>query len=470
MTIYSFSLLCFAFGTLLIAVLVFLRRGNKMAFRFLIFSLFVTGWGFPHSLWTSQHYSYETSLALARTAHAFANFIPITWFHFAMEFIERKRPFKYFYAFNYLLAALLTLSSPFPIFIKGMHPILDLKYYTTPGLLFHFYTLSFLILVPVGFYYLVKSYLTATGYLKEQLKYLLLATFIGFSCGSAMFPPTYNIPFPLTFLLGMPLFPVLMGVALMKYGLFDVKFAADMFRRDKLAAMGTLAASINHEIRNPLYVIQGLAQAHLTNMDEGIYPSQQAIVERSSEILKKTADQATRAMEIMKRFAVFVKQGVKESPEVSQVSLSQTLEEILPLIRHELELDKIDFVREIPSDLSAIKVDPRHLEEIFFNLIVNACQAIKNPPLSEGEGGVRGKIQISASQHNGTINVTVADNGPGIPPNRLNQIFEPFYTTKEEGTGLGLYVTKQLIERNGGKISVKSKLGDGTTFFLDFKK
>ena len=81
-----------------------------------------------------------------------------------------------------------------------------------------------------------------------------------------------------------------------------------------------------------------------------------------------------------------------------------------------------------------------------------------------------GQIEINASQYNGTIQIKIEDSGPGIPADRLSQVFEPFYTTKQEGTGLGLYVTKHLVERNGGKISVKSQQGKGTAFVLEFKR
>ena len=79
-----------------------------------------------------------------------------------------------------------------------------------------------------------------------------------------------------------------------------------------------------------------------------------------------------------------------------------------------------------------------------------------------------GELSVRAEQHNGTVQVEIQDQGSGIPSDQLSKIFEPFYTTKETGTGLGLYITKQLVERNGGHISVKSKLNTGTRFILKF--
>ena len=102
----------------------------------------------------------------------------------------------------------------------------------------------------------------------------------------------------------------------------------------------------------------------------------------------------------------------------------------------------------------------KQLQEVFFNLIRNAAQAM----------GEKGKITITAASDDHRTRVEIEDTGPGIPPDKLEQIFNPFYTTKEpgKGTGLGLFIVRQIVERNHGKISVKSKVGEGTTFTLEF--
>jgi signal transduction histidine kinase len=161
----------------------------------------------------------------------------------------------------------------------------------------------------------------------------------------------------------------------------------------------------------------------------------------------------------MKRFAMFAKEGARERPQLESVDLSTTLNDILPLIRHELEIDKITLFREFPEGLPAVYADRRNVEEIFFNLIVNACQAMR-------EGG---RLGICATQKNGSVEIKIEDQGPGISRDDLSKVFEPFYTTKESGTGLGLYIVKQLVEKNKGKIWVESKVGSGTTFYVSFK-
>lgn len=244
---------------------------------------------------------------------------------------------------------------------------------------------------------------------------------------------------------------------MIRHQAFDVDSIAQAAHKDKLAAIGTLATSINHEIRNPLYIVKGLAESHLANMKEGIYSDDKKALAKANEVLSKSVDQAARAMDIMKRFAMFAKQGVSQTAQPEAVQLEDIMSDILPLVSHELELDKIQLIQMIPMGIT-LNVDRRHIEEILFNLIVNACQAMKSQ-------GVEGEIKISAEG----ASVMIEDNGPGISADDLAKIFEPFYTTKQEGTGLGLYITKQLVERNGGKISVESKLGQGTQFRMEFK-
>ena len=108
-----------------------------------------------------------------------------------------------------------------------------------------------------------------------------------------------------------------------------------------------------------------------------------------------------------------------------------------------------------------ILADKKQIQVVLFNIIRNAAQAMDKKD---------GKIMVSGFTDNGTIIVRIADNGSGIPPDKIEQIFHPFYTTKApgKGTGLGLFIVKQVVERNKGTISVESQIGVGTTFTLRF--
>ena len=141
----------------------------------------------------------------------------------------------------------------------------------------------------------------------------------------------------------------------------------------------------------------------------------------------------------------------------------QTLEldEIVGLIGHDLELSNIEFRKDFPQGFPTISGDHKQIQEVFFNIIRNAAQAMDKKA---------GRIVVSGFSQNGSAIIRVADNGSGIPTDKIGQIFNPFYTTKEpgKGTGLGLFIVKQVVEKNKGTISVESDAGVGTTFTLKF--
>ena len=134
---------------------------------------------------------------------------------------------------------------------------------------------------------------------------------------------------------------------------------------------------------------------------------------------------------------------------------------MLLLIGHDLQLEKITVEQDIQPSLPPIVVDQRQFQEVLFNLMRNAGQAIRPP----------GTITVRAHTGSGThVRIEIADTGNGIPPEKLDKIYDPFFTTKDpgKGTGLGLFIVRQIVERNKGRITVESTVGKGTTFFLDF--
>ena len=133
---------------------------------------------------------------------------------------------------------------------------------------------------------------------------------------------------------------------------------------------------------------------------------------------------------------------------------------MLALVSYDLKLEKIQVIKEVPPDLPPIVVDRRQLQEVLFNLVRNAGQAILPP----------GTVWVRARLAEGQVRIEIEDTGSGIPPDKLEKIYDPFFTTKEpgKGTGLGLFIVRQIVERNKGRITVESPIGKGTTFFLDF--
>lgn len=461
MNIYSLLMGLFSFGILLIGFFCCWRCRASYAMNFLIFSIVTAGWSGLWAIWSTQQFEIKETLFLIKLGYLFAVFIPVTFFHFVVTFLNIEKFSKNFFYCIYTLTAFLTPVIVGDSFVPGLQAIPELKFFPLPGPAFFLFAIDFLVLVFASFYFLIKSSVNAEGKERERLKYLTATSLLCFMCGGLTFLPVYKIYFPLAIIAPMPLYPFLLGMALMRFDLFNVEEIAQAARRDKLAAIGTLATSINHEIRNPLFIIQGLSDSHLSNVEQGIYLNREQAFEKSNLILQKISHQATRAMDIMGRFAVFAKKNVSSPLNNSKCNIYNVLESIIPLINYELELEKINLTVEIDRDCT-IKADSRHIEEILFNLIVNACQAIKS---AQGSG----KIRVFAQSCEKDVILSVADDGPGISQEEQKKIFDPFFTTKEKGTGLGLYVVKQLVEQNGGTIKVSSQISLGTTFKVSFR-
>jgi signal transduction histidine kinase len=244
------------------------------------------------------------------------------------------------------------------------------------------------------------------------------------------------------------------------------KTQAEAAQKEKMAVIGTLAAGINHEICNPLGIARGQCETFLLNKQDGLYdkmtPEEQ--VKEAMRIMDLVIHETDRATSITKKLSTFAKPS--KAAELDKVYVDKELDEVLMLVGHELKMDQIEFKRVIPNALTAIWADKKQIQEVLFNLIRNAAQAIMmkqgSPP--------GGKITFSAQEINGTVHIDIADTGCGIPESKMGQIFNPFYTTKEpgKGTGLGLFIVRQIVERNKGKITLKSKEGIGTTFTLEF--
>ena len=447
------------YNAFLTGFLVFFKRRDKIGFHYLIFSLFVACWGVGISFMMNNNITAPVAQGWGLFSQICALFIPATWLHFVLVYTEQFDRKKKILSLSYLLTLLIfpfTLSKKF---VAGFRPMVQIKNYPIPGPFYVGFTVLFFVIVSYSFWIIYCGW-RKTQSLEKKKDYALLffAQLYGFFTGSLSFLGVYGIAFQQYNLLAMPLWQFLLTYAMVRYSLFDLEEMARAAQKDKLAAIGTLAASINHEIRNPLFIIKGFAESHLENLKAGVYRSKEEILEKSQEIHQKTIEHAQLAMEIMKRLAIFAKESAKQEIRFEEVDLKKTFENVLPLVQHELELDKIQLEEKIPEDLKPIRADRGHIEEIFFNLVVNACQAMKNG----------GTIDIGAEQQNGHVKVFIKDNGPGIPSEDLSKIFEPFYTTKESGTGLGLYITKKLVERSGGRISVESRPSGGTRFVLQF--
>jgi len=215
-------------------------------------------------------------------------------------------------------------------------------------------------------------------------------------------------------------------------------------RSEKLASLGTLAAGVAHEINNPLTGI--LLYASILNGDKRLDPDLLPDVER---VISETQ----RCAGIVKDLLEFSRESL---PEKEAIYLNVLLDEVVTLFHQQPDFSRIDIRKNYAADLPQISVDPNQIREIFINLVINAGHAMSKV----------GELDISTyrSADGRYVCAVLKDNGDGIAEENLARIFDPFFTTKAEGTGLGLAISYGIIENHGGKIEVKSRVGEGTTF------
>lgn len=217
---------------------------------------------------------------------------------------------------------------------------------------------------------------------------------------------------------------------------------------EKMGAIGKLAGHIAHELNNPLTGLRSLSQVLIQETTPG-----EALHSDLIEIEKASL----RSQRIIKNLLEF---SHSESQPQSLVTVDEIVEKTLPLLKTALRSHR--FQLKLQSKEALVEVEPHLLQQVVFNLVNNACQAMKEP----------GTLSISTQVANGnprTVELKIGDTGPGIPPDIQDKIFEAFFTTKKEGigTGLGLSLSKSVIERFGGKIHFDSSPATGTTFFIN---
>ncbi len=223
-----------------------------------------------------------------------------------------------------------------------------------------------------------------------------------------------------------------------------------LYQTEKLAALGTLAAGIAHEMNNPLGIITTRIEVMLLDAEGQHLPPQ---VVEDLQVLHRASQRVARIAASLRSFA-------RQSPgERVPVSLNEIVEETLLLMQKPLAADNVRVTSELDPALPPVLGEASALHQVFMNLVTNAREAMT--------GG--GEIRIATGVETpGWLRVVVSDDGPGIPAEDLSRIFDPFYTTKRTGTGLGLSVTYGIIQDHGGTVRVSSEPGRGTTFTLTF--
>jgi signal transduction histidine kinase len=218
-------------------------------------------------------------------------------------------------------------------------------------------------------------------------------------------------------------------------------------RQRQLESAGRLAAEIAHQLKNPLGIINNAAFTLQRTVKEGKTITQQI------KIIREEVERSDRIITELMGYARLVEGKVEKLDVVEE--LESALQQVFPAaVKYETRI-----VRDFAPALPPLLAQRTHLSLILVNLLQNAREALN--------GG--GQIVVSAHPAEGfAVQITIADDGPGIPPDKVDKVFEPYFSTKEKGSGLGLAIVKHNTEMYGGTVRVESTLGKGTTFILQF--
>lgn len=223
----------------------------------------------------------------------------------------------------------------------------------------------------------------------------------------------------------------------------------ELLETKKLAAIGTLAAGVAHELNNPLNNIGLASQVLVRELGESPPP---AVAEAANDILGQTV----RVKKIVGDLLEFAR---GREPELRDVELNDLIRGTLSRFR--TTDGRVTFAPlESHAADAVVRADPDQLERVFINLFTNAVDATPD----------RGEVRVVVASSETHVQVRVSDTGRGIPKEALDKIYEPFFTTKEQGTGLGLAIVFNLVNKHGGEIVAHSVEGQGTTFVLTFPR
>jgi C4-dicarboxylate-specific signal transduction histidine kinase len=228
---------------------------------------------------------------------------------------------------------------------------------------------------------------------------------------------------------------------------------AELAHAARLSTLGEMAAGLAHELNQPLTAMSAFAEGALVRLDRGKL--------RETEIaplFSKILEDAQRAGEIIRRLRNFVQ---KRDAQHQEIEINQVICEVSQFIESDVKQQEITIQLELGNDLSIVEADSIQIQQVLLNLIRNARDAISQSDSSERN------IVVSSHQRNGNrVEVVVEDSGPGISKSMAEQVFEPFYTSKSDGLGIGLGICQTIIESHGGKIWLgHSSMGGASVHF-----
>jgi PAS domain S-box-containing protein len=229
------------------------------------------------------------------------------------------------------------------------------------------------------------------------------------------------------------------------------RLQADLAHVNRISMMGELTASLSHELKQPI-------TAAITNANTCLrwLKRDQPDVEEAREATMRIVKDGNRAAEIINRLRSFYKKG--SPPERELVDVNDVVGEMLVLLRSEANQNSVSMRTELSSDLPKVRADRVQLQQVCLNLMLNAIEAMKD---TGGELTIR-----SGRSDDGQLQISVSDTGMGIPAEQADQIFGAFFTTKPDGSGMGLTISRSIIDSHGGRLWAGANAKRGATFYF----
>ena len=231
-------------------------------------------------------------------------------------------------------------------------------------------------------------------------------------------------------------------------------------RQERLAELGALTGGLAHEIKNPLSTIGLNVQLASEAISDSQLPEDdKATLVRRVETVSREATRLANILNDFLRFAGRIKLAPIES------DAREVVEELVDFYRPQCELHRVVLRADLPAEPARARFDPALLKQALLNLLINATQAMSGPPAAAGDAPTR-ELMVRIGVLPDELVIHVIDTGPGVPADKHAEIFRPYVTGRKGGSGLGLAVTRRIVEEHGGRIDLYSEPGKGSDFVI----
>lgn len=519
------SLVNFITCTSLALFILFKSHNLKTNRMFSYFSFSVGAWNLFYFLWLSTD-SKPMAEFYMRTLMLFSFFNPTLLLHFTYYFLKLEKSFRPLLCANYLLTIFFIFTVYTPHYANNIGPFLVFPYWLNPGPIFHLTILQFVSIVSYCLYLMWHHYTKEEGTFKNQIYLVFIGLCITVIGGSTNYLCWYRIAPPFLTVL-VSVYVIMTSYAITRYQLMDIRFVIrrslvytvlisvitmvffiliyltekvfqnifgytsltlslisattltalfiplkdwtqkfidnyffkgsyiqiaeenerlrqDMAEKEKFKAVATLASGMAHEIRNPLQAIKTFSEYLPGKLDD------KEFLLKFSRIANDEVNRIDRLIQQMLNFSR------PSTPLKEKTDMAGLINDTLMFLDSKFIAGRVRVVKDFCAEPPALEADPNQIRQALMNIFLNAIDAMP-------DGGTL-NIAIHPLDH--YLLIRIADTGKGIAATDLPHIFDPFFTRKDHGTGLGLAVTKGIIHEHGGEISVESRLGQGTTFTL----